>query len=462
MPSNRGRRAALLPLAAALALACSAEPESSPPPQADAPAESASRPAVPLQTAVERGAAEVAERVVAWRRDIHRHPELSNREFRTAALVADHLESLGLEVRREVAHTGVVAVLRGARPGPVVALRADMDALPVTEQTGLPFASKVRDRYLGRDVGVMHACGHDAHVAILMGVAQVLAGVRDQLPGQVLFLFQPAEEGAPPGEEGGADLMIAEGALADPRPDAIFALHVVSQLEAGEIGLRPGGAMASSDRLRIVVRGRQTHAAYPWLGVDPITAAARVVLALQAIPARRVDTRIPGVVSIGAIHGGVRNNIIPDEVELLGTIRALDPELRSALHAEVRRAAEETAEAAGATAEVEISLGYPITRNDPGLTARIRPSLERVAGAERVRDALPRTGAEDFAFFQQEVPGVYFWLGGRPPEVAREDAEPNHSPRFVLDEATLPLGVRALAAVAVDVLAAGATAPASP
>ncbi len=403
-----------------------------------------------LQTEALRRAADSEARVIAWRRDLHAHPELSNREERTSARVAEHLRELSLEVRSGVAHTGVVGVLRGPRDGPVVALRADMDALPVTEETGLPFASRVRTSYLGREVGVMHACGHDAHTAILMGVAEVLAGMRERLPGSVVFVFQPAEEGAPPGEEGGAALLLAEGALDDPAPAAIFGLHVVPQLEVGEIGLRSGAVMASSDRLRVVVRGRQTHAAYPWLGIDPITAASRIVLALQALPARRVDARVPTVVSIGAIHGGVRHNIIPDEVELLGTIRSLDAEWRSRLHEQVRQTAEATAAADGATAQVEIALGYPITYNDPELVSRVRPTLERVAGPDRLLEPLPLTGAEDFAYYQERIPGVYFWLGIRARGVAPDAAPPNHSPRFVLDEQALGLGVGALASLAVD------------
>jgi amidohydrolase len=397
----------------------------------------------------------VDARVLSWRRDLHQHPELSNREFRTAQLVADQLRELGLEVRTEVAHTGVVGVLKGGLPGPVLAQRADMDGLPVTETTGLPFASKQRSTYLERDVGVMHACGHDAHTAILLGVADVLAGMREELPGSVVFLFQPAEEGAPPGEEGGARLMIQEGALTDPKPDAVFGLHVVPQLSTGQLGLRARGVMAGSDRLRIVVRGAQTHAAYPWLGIDPIAAASRIVLALGEIPARRVDTRIPGVVSIGAIHGGVRGNIIPEEVELLGTIRALDPALQEALHEEVRRTAVGMAKATGASAEVDIKIGYPITWNDPALVARMRPTLERVAGADNVVEPLPRTGAEDFSFLAKEAPGLYFWLGIRPPNVPLSDAIPNHSPDFIIDEDALPLGVRAMASMAVDFLRQG-------
>jgi amidohydrolase len=405
-----------------------------------------------LHAALDQSVQDVEERVVAWRRDIHQHPELSNREFRTGALVAEHLEALGLEVRTGVAHTGVVGVLRGGRPGKVVALRADMDALPVTEETDVPFASAVKTTYLDREVGVMHACGHDAHTAILMGVAEVLASQRETLPGTVVFLFQPAEEGAPPGEKGGARLMLAEGALEDPRPDAIFGLHVVPQHAAGEIALVPGGAMASSDRLRIVVTGRQTHAAYPWLGVDPIAVAARIVLALQSIPARQMDVRHPSVVSIGAIHGGVRHNIIPQEVELLGTIRTLEPAEQQELHRRIRETATKIAESSGASADVEIKIGYPVTWNDPDLTTRMRPTLEAVAGPDGVVVGLPRTGAEDFSFFAQEVPGLYFWLGVRPPEQAPGEAASNHSPLFFVDEAALPLGVRALSRLAVDYL----------
>jgi amidohydrolase len=405
-----------------------------------------------LREAVDAAARAAEERVIAWRRDLHQHPELSNREFRTAGLVAERLEALGLEVRREVAHTGVVGVLRGRHPGPVVALRADMDALPVVEPTGLPFASTVRTTYLGREVGVMHACGHDAHTAILLGVAEALAAERERLPGTVLFVFQPAEEGAPPGERGGARLMLEEGAFDDPRPDAIFGLHVVPQHAAGEIAVVAGGAMAGSDRLEVRVVGRQTHAAYPWLGVDSVAVAARIVLALEALPGRQLDVRHPSVVSIGSIHGGVRHNIIPDDVELLGTIRTLEPSLQPDLHARIRRTAEKIAESAGARAEVQIQVGYPVTWNDPELLARMRPSLEAVAGRERVVTGLPRTGAEDFSFFAREMPGLYFWLGIRPEGVPPEEAAPNHSPRFFVDESALVLGVRALSRLAVDFL----------
>ena len=406
-----------------------------------------------LEDAALTQAAAVEERVIAWRRDFHQHPELSNREFRTAGVVADALTAMGVdEVRTEIAVTGVVGVLRGAKEGPVIALRADMDALPVTEAVDLPFASKVRTTYNGQEVGVMHACGHDAHTAILLGTAQALVNLKDRLAGTVLFVFQPAEEGAPKGETGGAKRMLAEGVFDDPKPDAIFGLHVVPQYAAGEIGLLSGGAMASSDRLRIVVKGSQTHAAYPWLGVDPIAVASRIVLALHAIPARQVDVRMPSVVSIGSIHGGVRGNIIPEEVELLGTIRSLDPGQQPKVHELVTRTATKIAESAGAEAEVEIGLGYPVTYNDPELTAEVRPVLEAVAPG-KLKGGLPRTGAEDFSFFAREVPGVYYWLGIRPPGTALEDAAPNHNPSFFVDESALGLGVQAMTSLVLDRLA---------
>ncbi len=402
-----------------------------------------------LAAAIDSAAAAVEPRVIAWRRDFHEHPELSYQEQRTAGVVEKELAALGIETRR-IAKTGVIGLLRGAKPGPVVALRADMDALPVVEATGLAFASKLRATYLGREVGVMHACGHDAHVAILLGVAHVLAGQREQLPGSVLFLFQPAEEGGVPGEVSGAERMLQEGAFADSKPAAVFGLHVMPELAVGEIGLLAGPSMAASDRFEIRVRGRQTHAAMPWAGIDPLPVAARILLAIEAIPARELDVRSPAIVSVGAIHGGVRNNILPEEAELLGTIRTFTPAAREKAHARVREIAEKTAEASRATAEVTIEKGYPVTVNDPALTARVRPLLERVAGAGRVIESLPHTGAEDFSFFANQVPGVFFRLGVRDPAVAAEDAAPNHSPRFLVDERGLLLGVRALARLAAD------------
>src|SRR2546427_1538407 len=332
-----------------------------------------------LDQRIDEAAKKVEPSVVACRRDIHQHPELGNREFRTSKLIADKLKSLGIEVKTPIAHTGVVGVLRGGKPGRVVALRADMDALPVTEQVDVPFKSTVRTTYNGQEVGVMHACGHDAHVAILLGVAEVLSGIRRELPGTVVFLFQPAEEGAPQGEEGGAALMVKEGALDNPKVDAVFGLHVTSRYPVGEIGYRPGAELAAVDSFRIKVHGKQTHGAYPWLGVDPIVVASQIVLALQLIPSRQLDVSIaPAVVTVGAIHGGVRNNIIPDDVEMIGTIRSLDQKMREEIHQRIKRTAQGIAASAGSKAEVTIEPGYPVTYNDPKLTEQMAPTLRRM------------------------------------------------------------------------------------
>jgi amidohydrolase len=345
----------------------------------------------------------------------------------------------------------VIGLLRGGKPGRVVALRADMDALPVVEQVDVPFKSTVRTTYNGQEVGVMHACGHDAHVAILLGVAEVLSGIRQELPGTVVFLFQPAEEGAPQGEEGGAALMVKEGALDNPKVDAVFGLHVTSRYPVGQIAYRPGAEMAAVDSFRIKVRGKQTHGAYPWLGVDPIVTASQIVLALQTIPSRQLDVSLaPAIVTVGAIHGGVRNNIIPDEVEMIGTIRSLDAKMRDEIHKRIKRTAQHIAESAGATAEVTIENGYPITYNDPALTDRMVPTLRRLT--KDVQVVNPTLGAEDFSFYQQKVPGLFFWLGTRPANQTAEQAASNHSPLFYVDESGLELGVRALAHVAVDYL----------
>ena len=401
----------------------------------------------------------VEAKVVAWRRDIHQHPELGNREVRTAKLVADHLTRLGLEVRTGVAHTGVVAVLRGGKAGPTVALRADMDALPVTEEVDLPFKSTVRTTYLGQDVGVMHACGHDNHVAILMGVAEVLAGVRQELAGSVKFIFQPAEEGAPAGERGGAELMIEQGALENPKVDAIFGLHVFP-FEVGKVVWRAGPLMASGDQFRVVVRGRQTHGALPWNGVDPIVTASQIVVALQTLVSRTVDlTLTPAVVTVGMIRGGVRNNIVPDSVELVGTIRAFDEATRDSLHSRLQRTAEGIARAAGAVAVVTTTRGYPVTINNPVLTERMVPTLRRTLGAENVIPAQQTTTAEDFSLFQQKVPGMFFCLGVTPKGADPRSVAPNHSPRFFADEAALVPGMRALANLAVDYLFGAAGKP---
>jgi amidohydrolase len=405
-----------------------------------------------LDAEVDRRAALVQSKVVAWRRDIHEHPELSNRETRTADLVAQHLRSLGIEVRTGVAHTGVIGVLRGGKPGPVVALRADMDALPVTEAVDVPFASKARATYNGQDVGVMHACGHDAHTAMLMGVAEVLAGMRSELPGTVKFIFQPAEEGAPLGEEGGAELMIHDGALENPKPAAIFGLHVFP-FPTGEIRYRPEGTLASADRFSIVVRGRQTHGAQPWRGIDPIVVASQIVLGLQTIASRQIDvTAAPAIVTVGAINGGIRYNIIPDSVLMIGTIRTFSTAMRDDIHARVRRTAESIAQSAGATAVVTIDTNSAVTYNDPALTEKILPTLRAAAGASHVALTAPITASEDFSRYQQRIPGVFFFLGIVPPGTDPATAAPNHSPRFYVDEAALPLGVRTMARVAVDYL----------
>jgi amidohydrolase len=389
--------------------------------------------------------------LILWRRDFHQHPELSNREFRTARIVAAHLRALGIEVSEQVAHTGVVGVLRGGLPGPVVALRADMDALPVAEEVDLPFASRARGEFNGADVPVMHACGHDAHTAILMAAASALAALKERLPGTIKFIFQPAEETPPAGETGGAAQMIAEGVLESPTPEAIFGLHVIAGIDTGTIGYRPGPAMASADSLRITVDGCQCHGALPWMGVDPIVVASQVVLGLQTIASRQVDvTREPSIITVGTIHGGVRDNIIPDRVELMGTIRTFDEDMRSDIAARVQRTASHIAQAAGARARVEVERGYDVTINHPALTARMLPTLERVAGRDRVFLAQKLTGAEDFSCYQQRIPGLFFFLGITPPGTPKAEVASNHSPRFRIDESGLLLGVRAFCRLAWD------------
>lgn len=393
----------------------------------------------------------VESKVIDWRRDLHANPELSNQEFRTAALVAKHLESLGMEVRTGIAHTGVAALLKGGQPGPIVALRADMDALPVTELADVPFASKVKATYRGNEVGVMHACGHDTHVSILMGVAANLAAIREELPGSVLFIFQPAEEGVPKGEEGGAELMLKEGLFDWVKPDVVFGLHSTSRFHAGQIGYRAGPALASADRFTIKVSGRQTHGSRPWQGVDPIVIASQIVTAAQTIVSRNVDlTRAPAVLSFGIIEGGVRNNIIPDEATLIGTIRNFDMEIRADIHKRLTRLATSIAESGGATASVDIELGYPVTINDPGLTAQMLPVLRSVAGESNVVEDGLVMGAEDFSFYAQQVPGLLFWLGVTPPEIDVADAPSNHSPLFFVDESALKLGVRSLSRLTIN------------
>jgi amidohydrolase len=403
---------------------------------------------------VDRRARELEAKVVAWRRDLHQNPELSNREFRTSKLIADHLRALGLEVQTEVAHTGVVGILRGGRPGPVVALRADMDGLPVKEELTLPFKSTATAQYNGQVVGVMHACGHDFHMSILMGVAEMLTAMKAQLPGTVKFIFQPAEEGPPLGEEGGAPMMLKEGAFENPKVDAVFGLHVFP-MEVGTVEYRSGGLMASADNYYITVHGRQTHGAQPWKGIDPIVVGSQIVMGLQTITSRQVDlTLTPAVVTVGMFRGGIRTNIVPDSVELAGTIRTFDEAVRADLHQRVQRTAESIAAASGTTASVRIQKMVPVTFNDPALTDRMVPTMQRVLGAPNVRLAIPTTTAEDFSYFQQAAPGLFVFLGVTPKEQVGMAAN-NHSPLFSPDERALVPGMRVMANLAVDFLAGG-------
>lgn len=406
-----------------------------------------------LRAEIDRRAAEIAPRVTTWRRDIHQHPELSYQETRTAALVARHLRALGLEVQTGVGGNGVVGVLRGARPGPVVALRADMDALPVTEQVDVPFKSTVRATYNGQEVGVMHACGHDNHVAILMGAAEVLASMKDRLPGTVKFIFQPAEESPP---LGGAQPMIEAGVLENPKVDAIFGLHV-GPGALGGVGYRAGPISASGDNFRIVVHGKQTHGAIPWAGVDPIVVGAQIVLGLQTIVSRQVDlSDANAIVTVGAFNAGNRTNIIPDSAVLIGTVRTFSESVRSEIHARLKKTAEAIAQSAGATADAKSELGYPVTVNDPALTARMVPTLKRVAGADKVYEASRTTTSEDFSRYAQRVPGFFVWLGVTPPNKDWRTAPTNHSPLFEADEAALPIGVRIMSELAIDYLTGAA------
>lgn len=411
-----------------------------------------------LDIAFAAALARVEPKVLGWRRDLHENPELSNREFRTAKLVAEHLRRLGLQVETGIAHTGVVAVVKGALPGPTIALRADMDALPVTEQGALPFRSKVTSTYRGEPVGVMHACGHDAHTAMLMGIAEALVAVQAQLPGSVVLIFQPAEEGAPEGEEGGAGLMLRQGVFERFRPEAAFALHVTSLMRTGQIGYRGGPMLAASDSFRIVVKGRGTHGARPWGGIDPIVVSAQVINALQTIVSRQMDiTTNPLVITVGAIKGGIRNNIVPDEVEMIGTIRTFDMVQRADVIERMRRTIDGVAAANGTTASFELDAGgTPVVVNEPGLTLRSVAALQRIAGSSSVKAVPLITGAEDFGFFAQRVPSFFFYLGITPPDRNPVTAATNHSAQFFVDEAAFPLGARALSGVAIDYLRAGA------
>lgn len=404
---------------------------------------------------VATAAAELRQQVVDWRRDLHRHPELSNREARTAKVVAEELRRMGLQPKTGIAHHGVVAIIEGGKPGPRIALRADMDALPVAERTGLPYASTATAEYRGETVGVMHACGHDAHTGILLGVARALVAMRDTLPGEVMLIFQPAEEGPPPGEEGGAQMMLDQGIFDEFLPEAVFGLHVFSTVQAGQIAVRGGPLMAASDRFSIKVVGRQTHGSRPWGGIDPIVAAADLVGTAQTIVSRRTDVaKLPAVVTFGAIKGGIRYNIIPDDVEMVGTIRTFDEGMREKIFADLRNVAGHVAAAHGASVEAKVpdGEGNPATINDPALTAKMLPSLQAVVGAQNVFEPPLQMGAEDFSLYGRKAPAMFFFVGSTAPGLDPATAPSNHSPEFTIDETALDVGFRALLQVSLDYL----------
>ncbi|HNP32865.1 MAG TPA: amidohydrolase [Flavobacterium sp.] len=404
-------------------------------------------------TLINNAVDKIESKVIAWRHDIHENPELGNREVRTAALIAKHLQSLGIEVQTGVAVTGVIGVLKGDKPGPVVALRADMDALPVEEKNNLPYRSNVKTMYNGKETSVMHACGHDAHVAILMGVAEILSGMKKDLKGTVKFIFQPAEESAPFGEQGGAELMVKEGVLENPKVDVIFGLHMASQTEVGKINYRPGGAMAAVSTVKITVNGKPSHGAQPWSSVDPIVVSAQIINNLQTIVSRNVNiTQNPVVVTIGSIHGGNRDNIISENVEMMGTVRTFTEEDKKLVYDRIRQICEKTAESAGATADVVLPYEhyYPVTFNDEKLTAEMLPTLQKSAGKENVLLVAPITGAEDFSFFQQKVPGLYFFIGGMPKGQDPKKAAPHHTPQFIIDDSAFKTGLKAMCNLVFD------------
>jgi amidohydrolase len=406
----------------------------------------------------------IEPKTIEWRRDFHAHPELSNREVRTAEQIARHLRALGIETKTGVGVTGVVGLLRGGKPGRTVGLRADMDALPVTEQTDVPFKSKATAQFRDETVGVMHACGHDSHVAILLGVAEVLAGMRERLSGQVLFVFQPAEEGPPEGERGGAALMLEQGAFKIAKPDVMYGLHVIASLPTGTIGYRSGPFMAGTDSFTLVVKGRQTHGSRPWGGIDPIVTSAQIITGLQTIVSRQLDiTAIPAVITVGAIKGGIRFNIIPDEVQMIGTVRTFSTDVRADIVRRMQTTAGNIAEASGATATVRFKdlskpessdeISVPPVVNDAAVTAAALPVFERLVGKDHVREISLQTTADDYALFAQQVPSLYFWIGITPPDRDPAKAAFNHSPLFYLDEAGMNTGVRALLALTTEYLA---------
>ena len=396
---------------------------------------------------------QIETKVIEWRRDFHKNPELSNREFRTAEKIAEHLKELGMTVKTGIAHTGVVGILKGDQPGKVVALRADMDALPVTERTDVPFKSTVMTEFRGVETGVMHACGHDAHVAILMGVAEVLANNRDKIKGTVKFIFQPAEEGAPPGEEGGAELMVKEGVLENPKVDAIFGLHIGGGQDINTISYKPGGIMAAAQSFEIHVKGKQSHGSTPWTSIDPIMISAKIIDGLQTLVSREMPlTQEAVVLSIGKISAGVRSNIIPEEAHMVGTLRTLDYDMQKKINQRMKELVPAIAKAYRAEATIDIAKGYPITYNDPELTSQMLPSLHKTAGQDKVHEIKAITGAEDFSFFQEKVPGFYFFLGGKPLDIPVEKSAPHHTPDFYLDESGLLLGVKTFLQLTYDYL----------
>lgn len=404
-----------------------------------------------LQVKVNQQAKEMEAKVIEWRRHFHQHPELSNREVKTAAFVADHLKRLGIDIQTGVAKTGVVGLLKTGKPGPVIALRADMDALPVTERNSLPFASKERVVFNDQETGVMHACGHDTHVAILMAVAEILSKNKGDLKGTIKFIFQPAEEGPPAGEEGGAGLMVKEGVLENPKVDVIFGMHIQSISPLGRITYRPAGMMAASDWFTIKVKGKQSHGAAPWMGVDPITISAQIINGLQTIVSRQTElTKEAAVISVGRINGGIRENIIPEEAVMAGTIRTLDNDMRVKIHEKIKLTAIKIAESGGATAEVMIENKTPITYNDPALTEKVVGSLEKAAGKENVLRINAVTGAEDFAFFQQKVPGFFFFVGAMMPDQDPNTVPAHHTPDFMIDERGMLTGLKAMLNITLD------------
>jgi amidohydrolase len=404
-----------------------------------------------LQSSIDKMAKEMEPKLIEWRRHFHQYPELSNREVKTAAKVAEHLKSLGIEVQTGVAHTGVVGILKGAKPGPVIALRADMDALPVTERNSLSFASKEKTTFNGVETGVMHACGHDTHVSILMAVAEILSKNKNELKGTVKFIFQPAEEGPPAGEAGGADLMVKEGVLESPKVDVIFGLHISSITPLGRLTYRPAGTMAASDWFSIKVKGRQSHGAYPWMSVDPIVVSAQIINGLQTIVSRQTElTKEAAVITIGRIQAGIRENIIPEEAFMAGTIRTLDASMQEKIHEKIKLTATKIAESAGATAEVTIDKMTPVTYNDIALTEKMVGSLQKAVGEGNVVRINAVTGAEDFAFYQQKIPGFFFFVGAMPPDQDSATVPAHHTPDFMIDERALLPGLKAMLQLTLD------------